>query len=257
MLLTIDAGNTNIALGLMDGDKVVGTFRLITKTPRTSDEFVMCFNEFFETQGFRKEDVEDTILSSVVPKVNYALSSAVIKYLGKMPIIITKDTDTGISLDMPNPSEVGADLIVDCAMAYLSYHRPCIIIDFGTATTYTYVSGGGHFPYVAIQPGLRTSADALTGQAAQLPEIEIRKPETVLGYNTITAMQAGIMYGYIGSVEYIIKAMKEELHEPECYVIATGGLGRAMTEATDLIDEYDPDVAYKGMYLIYQRMKKA
>ncbi len=255
MLLTIDAGNTNIALGLMDGEKVVGTFRLITKTPRTSDEYVMCFNEFFATQGFDRKDVEDTIISSVVPKINYALSSAVIKYFGKMPIMINRYTDTGISLDMPNPSEVGADLIVDCAMAYLTLHRSCIIIDFGTATTYTYVSKDGSFPYVVIQPGLGTSADALTGQAAQLPEIEIRKPDSVLGYDTVTAMQAGIMYGYVGSVEYIIRAMKEELNEPDCYVIATGGLGRVMAQSTELIDAYDPDVAYKGMYQIYQRVK--
>ena len=256
MLLTIDVGNTNIALGLMKNDEVIGTFRLITQITRTSDEFVVFFNAFFDREGINKEEVEDVIISSVVPKIMYTLNAAIYKCLNKEPIIIGPGIKTGIEIHTENPKEVGADRIVDVTAAYYLHHRSCIIVDFGTATTFDYVSKEGVFSYTVIAPGLQIAANALTNNTAKLPEIEIQKPKSILGRNTITGMQSGVVYGYIGLVEYIIKNMKKELKDPECYVIATGGLGNVIAKETKFIDEYDANIAYKGMNIIYQHNKK-
>ena len=256
MLLTIDVGNTNIAMGFMDGDEVKGSFRITTKTPRTSDEYGMCFRTFFHSCNVLEEEIEDVLISSVVPKIMYSLTSAVIKYIGNKPLIISSESVKGIKVHTDNPREVGADRLVDVTAAYYTKFRSCIVVDFGTATTFDYVSNDAVFEYTVIAPGIEISAHALTGQTAKLPEIEIQKPASVLGRNTISGMQAGVVYGYIGLVEYILKQMKQELNDPDAYVIATGGLGKVIAGETDLIDEYDPNIAYKGMNIIYRQMKE-
>ncbi len=255
MLLTVDAGNTNIALGLMDGDEIIGRYRLITKTTRTSDEFGFFLTHFLQTYHVSPDEIEDVIISSVVPKLMYALTSAIIKYIHRTPIIISPQLKTGITVVSENRNSVGADRIVNTAWAYHTLHRSAIIVDFGTATTFDYVSKEGEFKYVVIAPGLGISAEALASLTAKLPEIEIRKPASVLGTNTVEGMQAGVVYGYIGAVEYIIRQMKKELNDPECVVIATGGLGKVVSRETDEIDAYDPDIAYKGMKIIYEMNK--
>lgn len=251
ILLTIDVGNTNISLGLMAESKVIGSFRLTTKTPRTSDEFGICIRSLMESSEVTKEDVDDVIISSVVPKIMYALTSSIRKYIQKEPIIVGPGMKTGIQLRNDNPRDVGADRIVDVAAAHHLYHRNCIIVDFGTATTFDYVSSQGVFEYTVIAPGLGISANALTSQTAKLPEIEIIKPKSVLGKNTISGMQSGVVYGYIGLVEGILRQMKKELKDPECLVIATGGLGKVIASETKEIDVYDADIAYKGMRILY------
>lgn len=256
ILMTIDVGNTNISLGLMHEKEVIGSFRLTTKTPRTSDEFGLCIKELLDTTNLTDKDIEAVIISSVVPKIMYSLTSAIVKYLHQQPIIVGPGIKTGISIRTDNPREVGADRIVDIAMAYHTYHKPCIIVDFGTATTFDYVSEDGVFKYTVIAPGLGIGATALTSQTAKLPEIEIKKPKSILNSNTITGMQAGVVYGYIGTVEYIIKQMKKELHIDECLVIATGGLGRVIAKETEEIHIYDPDLAYKGMRILYDLNKE-
>ncbi len=256
-LLTIDVGNTHIKMNLVsEEDKEIPGFRLTTKTPRTSDEFGLCIREFLEANNLSKENIEDVIISSVVPKIMYSLTSSIVKYLQKEPIIIGPGIRTGISIRTDNPKEVGADRIVDCAAAFYTYHRSCIIVDFGTATTFDYVSDDGVFQYTVIAPGLETGATALTSQTAKLPEIEIRKPESILVKNTIAGMQAGVVYGYIGLVEYIIARMKKELKDEGALVVATGGLGRVIADETKLIDIYEPDLAGKGMAIIYRRNKE-
>ena len=202
-----------------------------------------------------EDEVEDVIISSVVPKLMYSLNSAIIKYMHKTPIIVGPGIKTGISIRTDNPKEVGADRIVDIAYAYHTYHRDCIIVDFGTATTFDYVSKDGVFAYTVIAPGLGISASALTSQTAKLPEIEIVKPKSILARNTVMGMQAGVVYGYIGTVEYILRQMKKELHLNECYTVATGGLGRVITSSTNEINAYDPDVAFKGMRILYDLNK--
>ena len=256
MLLTIDVGNTNIALAVMKGNEILGRYRLMTQTTRTSDEYGFFIMTFMTQAKINAEDIEDVIISSVVPKLMYSLTSAIIKYLNKKPIIVDGTLDTGIHLGMPNPSSVGADRIVNTSWAWHTYHHSAIIIDFGTATTFDYIDGNGVFKYVIIMPGLDTALHALTAKAAKLPEIEIVKPESVLGTNTVHGMQAGTVYGYIGAVEYIVRQMKKELNDPDALVFATGGLGRVIANETDEINAYDPDIAYKGMKIIYDMQKK-
>lgn len=256
ILMTIDVGNTNIALGLMAEKEVIGSFRLTTQTPRTSDEFGICMRSLMDSSGVAADDIDDVIISSVVPKCMYALTASIRKYIKKEPMIVGPGMKTGIQLRNDNPKEVGADRIVDVTAAHYLHKRSCIIVDFGTATTFDYVSKQGIFEYTVIAPGLGISANALTSKTAKLPEIEIMKPKSILGKNTISGMQAGIVYGYIGLVEGILRQMKKELKDETCYVIATGGLGKVITNETSEIDEYDPDIAYKGMRILYDLNKK-
>ena len=253
-LLTMDVGNTHIKMQLMQKDKAVGTFRLTTGITRTSDEFGISIREFLNTYNVRREEIIDTVISSVVPNIMYSLTRAVKKFIGKEPILIDATVNSGIQIKTDAPREVGADRIVDCAAAFYTYHRSCIVVDFGTATTFDYVSNEGVFRHTVIMPGLGISASALTSKAAKLPEIEIRKPESILVGNTIAGMQAGVVYGYIGACEYIIRKMKEALND-DCFVVATGGLGRVIAHETDEIDEYEPDLAGKGISIIYRHMK--
>lgn len=256
MLLAIDVGNTNISMGIMEGEKIKASFRLITKTERTSDEMGIIVYELLKRAGISPKDIEAVVVSSVVPKIMYTLTSCMKKYVGITPKVINLMMNTGITIKADHPTSVGADRIVDCAYAYNTYKQSCIIVDFGTATTFDYVNDKGEFQYTVIAPGLGIAANALTSQTAKLPEIEIRKPESILGTNTITGMQSGVVYGYIGAVEYILKKMKKELHDEHARVIATGGLGRVIANETDEIHEYDPDIAYKGIRIIYELNKE-
>ena len=257
MLLTVDIGNTNITMALIDKDQnIAGTFRLTTKAQRTSDEYGLTMMEFFRLSKVRVADIEDVIISSVVPKVMHSFNNSVRKYVHKEPIIVGPGIRTGISIKTDFPKEVGADKIVDAAAVYHLYGGNAIVVDFGTATTFDYINEKGEFLYNVILPGLEISAQALWQQAAKLPEIEIVKPPSILCKNTETSMRAGVVYGYIGATEYIINKMKEEIGRDDIKVYATGGLGRVIFNETDLIDVYDPDLAYKGMQIIYDKNKK-
>ena len=257
MLLTVDIGNTNITMALIDKDQnIAGTFRLTTKAQRTSDEYGLTMMEFFRLSKVRVADIEDVIISSVVPKVMHSFNNSVRKYVHKEPIIVGPGIRTGISIKTDFPKEVGADKIVDAAAVYHLYGGNAIVVDFGTATTFDYINEKGEFLYNVILPGLEISAQALWQQAAKLPEIEIVKPASILCKNTETSMRAGVVYGYIGATEYIINKMKEEIGRDDIKVYATGGLGRVIFNETDLIDVYDPDLAYKGMQIIYDKNKK-
>lgn len=256
MLLTVDVGNTNITLGLFQGDKVFVTFRITTQAARTSDEYGSMIAEMLVRKGIKVKEVEDVIIASVVPKVMYSLNSGIIKYFGIQPIVVGVGTKTGIRINRTDPREVGADRIVDAVAAYELYGGPCIVIDFGTATTYDLISEQGTFEAGVTSPGIQISAKALWDGTAKLPEIEIRKPESILGKDTISSMQAGIVYGYIGQTEYIVNRMKEESGIKNIKVIATGGLGRVIYENTDCIDVYDNQLTLQGMRIIYEKNKK-
>ena len=238
MLLAIDVGNTHICMGILDNDKILGNFRLTTKTPRTSDEFGICISTLLARSKISPDKIDDVIISSVVPKIMYSLTNCIRKYINKEPLIIGPGIKTGIKINQDNARSVGADRIVNVSYAYHTFKKPCIIIDFGTATTFDYVNEKGEFEYTVISPGLEISAQALYNQTAKLPEIEIKKPASILATNTIDGMQAGVVYGYIGHVEYIIRQMKKELKNNDIKVIATGGL------------------AFKGMKIIYDKNKK-
>lgn len=255
MLLTVDVGNTNITLGLFKDDKVFATFRITTRTQRTSDEYGSLIAEMIARKGINIKNIEDVIVASVVPKVMYSLNSGIIKYFGITPIIVGVGTKTGIKINRTDPREVGTDRIVDAVAAYEIYGGPCIVIDFGTATTYDLIGGKGTLEAGVTSPGIQISAKALWDGTAKLPEIEIKKPESILGKDTISSMQAGIVYGYIGQTEYIVSKIKEESGIKDLKVVATGGMGRVIYNNTNCIDIYDKELTLQGMRIIYEKNK--
>lgn len=252
MLLVVDIGNTNITLGLFDGDTLKGTYRMMSKTPRTSDEFGFTLKGII---GADANKVDAVIISSVVPDVMYSITSGFIKYFGIKPLVIGPGIKSGIKIATSNPREIGADRVVDAVGGYYIYGGPIIVIDYGTATTYDLVTEDGQFVAGVTSPGIRISAKALWQDAAKLPEIEIKKPSTILAKETISSMQAGLIYGYIGQTEYIIDKIKEESKIPNIKVVATGGLGSIICSETKKIDVYDPDLTLKGLKLIYDRQQ--
>ena len=256
MVITIDVGNTNITVGVFRGDEVMATFRITTKMPRTSDEYGMLLSNLLEQNKIRHDDIEDAIIASVVPNVMHSLEGAIIKYFGINPIIVEPGTKTGIRVVTENPRQIGADRIVDAAAAYELYGGPVLVLDFGTATTYDLVDKNGAFVSGVTAPGIRISAKALWEDAAKLPEIEIRKPESILAKETISSMQAGLVYGQIGQTEYIIRQMKKETGCDNMKVVATGGLGRAIARETTLIDYYDSTLTLDGLRIIYQKNRQ-
>lgn len=255
MLLGIDVGNTNITLGVFDGEKLRGIFRMTTKAERTSDEFGIYISDLIERNGISVEDVNAVIIASVVPDVMYSLNSAIIKYLKTEPIVIGPGTKTGLKIVTEEPRRVGADRIVDAVAAYDLYGGPVIVIDFGTATTYDLVLEDGSYVAGVTSTGIRTMASALWQSAAKLPKFEIAKPKSILARETISSMQAGIVYGYIGQTDYIIRQMKKESGLENVKVVATGGLGRIIADEVEQIDVYNPELTLQGLRLIYEKVK--
>ena len=255
MLVAVDIGNTNITMGLFDGDEIIGNYRLTTKLERTSDEYGFMLLSFLNASNIDVEQIQDVIIASVVPKIMYSFTNSIKKYFNKEPIIIGPGIKTGIRIKIDNPKELGADRLVDAAGAYYIYGGPCLVIDFGTATTFDIINDHGDFLGGATAPGIGISVNALSSQAAKLPEIEIKKPKNIIAKNTVSSMQAGIVYGYIGLTENIICALKNEYGD-NLKVVSTGGLGRIIFNETDLIDIYDPDLTFKGLKIIYDMYKK-
>ena len=256
MILTIEVGNTNITCGVFDGDVIVASFRITTKMPRTSDEYGMILYNLLEQNNIQPMDIGDAIICSVVPNVMHSLWGGLVKYFHITPIIVEAGIKTGIRIVTPNPQQIGADRIVDAVGAYEIYGGPVLVIDFGTATTYDFVDESGAFLGGITAPGIRISAKALSEDAAKLPEIEIKKPESILGKDTITSMQAGIVYGQIGQTEYIINKVKEEVGLENVKTVVTGGLGRIIANETTCIDIYDPNLTLKGIYRVYKKQNR-
>lgn len=256
MLLVIDAGNTNITIGVFDENNLIGNFRITTQIPRTSDEYGLLLRDLLVNKSIDVKKIEDVIISSVVPKIMHSLTSAVIKYFDKEPIIVGPGIKTGIKLLMANPHEVGADRIVDAVGAYELYGGPVIVMDFGTATTYDLITADGTLKARVTSPGIRISAKALWEDAAKLPEIEIKNPATIMAQDTITSMQAGLFFGCVGQTEYIIERLKKESGIENIKTVATGGLGKIISDATDKIEIYDKDLTLQGLRLIYEKCKK-
>ncbi len=253
MLLAVDIGNTNITFAFMKNGEVHSQFRFITKNISTSDEYGIKIIDFMNFYKIDIKDVENAIITSVVPGVMYSINSALIKYLGITPMIIGTGLKTGIKVITPNPQQIGADRIVDAAGAMSEFGGPVLVIDFGTATTYDLVLEDGSFAAGITSPGLKICANALWNETAKLPEIEIKKPDSILAKDTVTSMQAGLVYGYIGQTEYIIKKVREESKIPDLRAVATGGLGRLICSNTELIYKYDPDLTMKGLWAIAER----
>lgn len=255
MLLALDAGNTNITIGVFEGEEFKGIYRLTTKLPRTSDEFGLLIVDLIKQCGATPDDIDDVIIASVVPNIMYSLTSSIIKYFNCNPIEVKSGIKTGLKIATTNPKELGADRIVDAVAAIELYGGPIIVVDFGTATTFDLVSGNGTFVAAVTSPGIRTSAEALFKGAAKLPEVEIRKPDTILAKDTITSMQAGLFYGWLGQTEYIIKKLKEESGYTDVKVVATGGLGKLFSKESKEIEIYNPRLTLYGLKYVYERCK--
>lgn len=250
MLLVIDMGNTNITLGAFDGIDLKASMRMTTQIHRTSDEYGILLHDLLLVKGLKLDEIKAVTIASVVPNIMHSFVSGIIKYIGITPMIVAAGTKTGIKTPTPNPKEIGTDRIVDAVAAYEIYGGPVLVIDFGTAITYDLITEDGSFIAGVTSPGLRISANALWRETAKLPEIEIALPDTILAKDTITSMQAGLVYGCIGQTEYIVKRMIAESQITGCKVIATGGLGKIIAENTDVIDVYDANLTLKGLKII-------
>jgi type III pantothenate kinase len=256
MILTLDVGNTNITFGVFDGERLVSTFRITTKIPRTSDEYGILMRDLLRMNNVRWEDIEGSIVASVVPDIMHSLTSAMVRYIGSNPIIVGPGIKTGIQVTTKNPRETGADRVVDAVAAYEKYGGPVLVLDFGTATTYDFVDANGCLRAGVTAPGIRICAEALSANAAKLPKIEIKKPDSILAGDTVTSMQAGVMFGQIGQTEYIIRQMKKETGCKDLRVVATGGLGRAIAEETKSIDLYDKTLTLDGLRIIFDKNRQ-
>ena len=252
-ILVIDVGNTNITYGVYVGEELTGTYRMMSKESHTSDEYGVLITQILTLNGVDVSAIEGAIISSVVPNVMHALTSAVVKYLNCTPIIVGPGIKTGIVITSDNPREIGPDRIVDIVAAYERYGGPTLVLDFGTATTYDLVNEKGEFGVGITAPGIRISAKALWEDTAKLPEIEIKKPKSILARETVTSMQAGLMYGQIGQTEYIINQVKKETGYKNLKVVATGGLGRIISDETKSIDVYEASLTLEGLKILYEK----
>ena len=255
MLLVIDVGNTNITLGVFEDNNIKASFRMTTQVARTSDEYGLLLCDLLRSRNIGLEEIDSVIVASVVPKLMWSLTSGIIKYINQTPLIVGAGTKTGIKIAASNPREIGADRIVDAVAAYEIYGGPVLVIDFGTAITYDLITADGSFIAGVTSPGLRIAANALWTETAKLPEIEIAMPDTILAKETVTSMQAGLVFGCIGQTEYIVKRMLAESGIKNCKVVATGGLGKIIADATDIIEIYDPNLTLKGLKIISDKNK--
>ena len=253
MILTLDIGNTNIKTALFEGMEMRQYWRISTDRQRSSDELGLLLMNLLQYNRIDRGQIDGIMMSSVVPQINFTVEHMCRNYFGIEPMKIEPGVRTGINIKYENPRELGSDRIANAVAAYELYGGPCITIDFGTATSFGVISERGEFLGGAICPGLKLAADALTERAAKLPRFELTKPESVIGRSTVTNMQAGIVYGYIGQVNYLIERMKKELSAPHAKVIATGGLAVLVAEESNVIDVMDGLLTLKGLCLIHAK----
>lgn len=260
MLLAFDVGNTNTVLGVFRDGELIENWRIQTDSNKSTDEYGMLVHQLFSHAGLREEDVEDVIISTVVPALMYTLQHLAVKYFNKRAIVIGPGIKTGLTVKYDNPKQVGADRVVNAVAAYAKYGGPLIIIDFGTATTFCAITQHAEYLGGTIAPGIKIASDALFEKTAKLPKVELEEPGHVICRNTIESMQSGLVYGHMGVVDYIVRKMKKELQEicgsPEPpKVVATGGLAGLIDQGVDCIDCVDRMLTLEGLFIIYERNK--
>lgn len=255
MLLVIDVGNTNIVFGIYKDDELLYDWRISTSKDRTSDEYGLVFNQIFQFNGINPKDIKSVIMSSVVPPLMHTIPTMSMRYLGVNPMIVGPDLDTGINIKYDNPNEVGADRIVNAVAGFKKYGGPLIIVDVGTAITFCSISSEGDYLGGIIYPGIKISSEALFMRTAKLPKVEILKPDRVIGKNTASSIQSGLVYGYIGMIDYIIKKMIEEMctSKEEVTVVGTGGFSTLIASESEYICEIDRLLTLEGLKMIYER----
>lgn len=259
MILLIDVGNTNIVLGVYKNNECITSWRISTDSKKTSDEYAIQIIQLFNNADLKPSDIEGVIVSSVVPNLMYSLEHMIRKCFKRDAIIVGPGIKTGINIKYDNPKEVGADRIVNAVAVHEKYKKSAIIIDFGTATTFCALTESGNYLGGCICPGIKISSEALYEKAAKLPRVELESPGCVICKNTVKSMQAGIIYGYVGEVECIVKKMKNEMNklgEEEPIVIATGGFAYLIANETKIIDKVDPRLTLEGLNILYQKNKE-
>lgn len=252
MLLVIDVGNTNTVLGLYEVRTLSQSWRLTTDKARTADEWAMVVHELFSLCGLHFSNIGSVIISCVVPPLLKTLEELCGKYFNLAPMVVSPGIKTGMSIQYDNPREVGADRIVNAVAAYAKKQDCLIVVDFGTATTFDYLSKRGEYLGGAIAPGLNISAEALYEKASKLPRVEISCPPLVIAKNTVNSIQSGLFFGYVGLVDGIVNRMKNESRESP-YVIATGGLANLIAPSSQTIDEVDNNLTLEGLRIIHER----
>jgi type III pantothenate kinase len=254
MLLAVDVGNTNVTLGVFDGDKLRHTWRMATDVNQMGDEYAALLLALLNYQGVKASDIKEAALCSVVPPLVGIFEELLERYFKVSPLVVRAGVKTGVRILADNPREVGTDRIVNCAAAHFLYKRAVIVVDLGTGTTFDMVSKEGDFIGGVIAPGIGIAAQALYTRTAALPRVELVPPPKAIGTNTITAMQSGIVYGYIGLVEGLLVRIQKELGE-KALVVATGGYADLIATGTKVIDKVNADITLIGLRLIYQMNK--
>ncbi len=249
-VLVVDVGNTNVVIGIYRAEVLVASWRLATARDRTDDEYGILARQF--VNKVTTDPIDGAIVASVVPPLNSTVARMIEGYFGIHALFVEPGIKTGVALKVENPLEVGADRIVNAAAAFEIYGGPSIIVDFGTATTFDVIGEKGEFLGGVIAPGLTISSEALFARAARLPRIDIKRPAHVIGTNTVTNLQSGIYFGYLGLVDGILARMKQELG-PQKIVMATGGLAPLLADDSEHIEGYDADLTLKGLKIIYDR----
>jgi len=252
LILVMDVGNTNISIGVYKEDKLQHHWRLKTDVHKTEDEYAMQIKMLFMHKSLSLSDIRGIIISSVVPPIMFTLELMCKRYFAVEPLVVGPGVKTGLNIHSENPREIGADRIVNAVAAIHEYGAPLIVVDFGTATTYCYIDEKGRYLGGAIAPGISIAMEALFTKASKLPRVELARPQSVIGKNTVSSMQAGIVYGYIGQVEGIVNRMRQEGSEG-ALAVATGGLAELIAKESRVIDVVDPLLTLKGLHLIYKR----
>lgn len=252
MILAIDVGNTNIVLGGIDQDGIYFVARMATDKGKTADEYAISFKNIIEMNNVALDRIKGSIISSVVPPLNSALSEAVEKVLGRAPLFVGPGIKTGLNIIIDNPAQLGSDLVVDAVAAAHQYEKPLIVIDMGTATTFSILDKNSNYLGGIISPGLKISLESLTRRTSQLQSIGLEPPKKVIGRNTIHCMQSGAIYGNASMLDGMIERIEEEIGE-KATVIATGGLGEYVVPYCKHDIIYDSELLLKGLLLIYQR----
>ncbi len=256
MIICLDVGNTNIKFAVYDGEELKLSFRVATEHKKTSDEYGGQLLSILSTNGIAVGDIEGGIISSVVPPLDYTLERMCRTYLKITPLMLGAGLKTGMNLRVDNAREVGADRVVNNVAAARKYGAPCIVIDFGTATTFNVINPKGEFIGGVIAPGIKGSLDSLVNGTAKLPRVEIERPEKVIGTNTVTNMQSGIVYGFAGLVEYIVKKIKREMKCDEVTTVATGGFSEVIAKEISCIDKVDKLLTLEGLRYLYSINKE-
>lgn len=255
MLLAFDVGNTNIVCGIYDGKELRNHWRLATDTLQTADGYAGALGTLFRLNGLQFSDIEDVIISTVVPPMIPILESLSRRYFRVNPILVGPGIKTGLNILYDNPKDLGADRIVNAVAAIAEYKCPLIVIDLGTATTFCVIDEKGNYLGGAVAPGISISMEALFQRASKLPRIELVKPSSVICRNTVSAMQAGIYYGFVGQIDEIVTRIKAEMKRDDIKVIATGGLATLMSGASRTIDLVDSMLTLKGLLILYEKNK--